>query len=245
MSLLEVKNVCKSFGGLQALKDVSMAIMKGEILSLIGPNGSGKTTLINVITGFYKPDSGNVIFNGKIITNLKPHKICKLGIARTFQIVRPLKKMTVEDNVLAGLLFGRKRLDIKEAKREVDKILELTGLYGKKGQIVENLTMIDKRRLELARALACDPILVLADEVMAGLTPTEVNWVVEVLKRIREELGITFLIVEHVMSAVMQISDRVVVLNQGEIIADGKPEDVVKDENVIKAYLGGWEDVGS
>lgn len=240
MNIVETENIHKSFGGLHALRGVSIAMAKEEILSLIGPNGAGKTTLLNVISGFYRPDSGDVKFEGKTITGLKPHKICRMGIARTFQIAKPLAGMTARQNVMAGLLYGRKQLTtLKKARNEADKIMTLIGLDDKSDLPVESLTIVDKRKLELGRALACNPKVILCDEVMAGLTPTETNEAVQLLKRIRKELGISLFVIEHVMSAVMDVSDRVAVLNQGRLIFMGKPEDAVEDKEVIEAYLGG------
>lgn len=240
MNIVETENIHKSFGGLHALRGVSIAMAKEEILSLIGPNGAGKTTLLNVISGFYRPDSGDVKFEGKTITGLKPHKICRMGIARTFQIAKPLAGMTARQNVMAGLLYGRKQLTtLKNARNEADRIMTLIGLDDKSDLPVESLTIVDKRKLELGRALACNPKVILCDEVMAGLTPTETNEAVQLLKRIRKELGISLFVIEHVMSAVMDVSDRVAVLNQGRLIFMGKPEDAVEDKEVIEAYLGG------
>lgn len=240
MNIVETENIHKSFGGLHALRGVSIAMAKEEILSLIGPNGAGKTTLLNVISGFYRPDSGDVKFEGKTITGLKPHKICRMGIARTFQIAKPLAGMTARQNVMAGLLYGRKQLTtLKKARNEADRIMTLIGLDDKSDLPVESLTIVDKRKLELGRALACNPKVILCDEVMAGLTPTETNEAVQLLKRIRKELGISLFVIEHVMSAVMDVSDRVAVLNQGRLIFMGKPEDAVEDKEVIEAYLGG------
>jgi len=238
MDILEIEGVYKSFGGVHVLKGISLSMTKGETLSLIGPNGAGKTTLLNIISGFYSPDSGNVKFEGKIITRFKPHKICRLGIARTFQIPRPLKGMSVRENVITGLLYGRKQLTTKKARNEVDSILKLIGLHNKSDFLVENLTIADKKRLELAKALACDPKLILCDEIMSGLTPTETKEAVQLLKKIRKKLGISLFVIEHVMSAVMAVSDRVAVLNRGKLIFVGKPGDAAKDKEVIETYLG-------
>ena len=240
MRLLEVRKVSKKFGGLQALNNVSLTIKKDEILSLIGPNGAGKTTLINIISGFYKPNSGHVIFEGVNITGLKPHVICKLGIARTFQIVKPLRDLTVKENIMVSLMYGRDNIKkIKEASEKANDILKFIGLFDKANNRAGNLTTADQRRLELGRALACKPKLILCDEVMAGLTPTEIKTVTQLLKRINRELGVSLLVVEHVMSAVMEVSDRVVVLDKGAVIFSGKPEEAVNDKRVIKTYLGG------
>jgi len=240
MRLLEVRKVSKKFGGLQALNNVSLTIKKDEILSLIGPNGAGKTTLINIISGFYKPNSGHVIFEGVNITGLKPHVICKLGIARTFQIVKPLRDLTVKENIMVSLMYGRDNIKkIKEASEKANDILKFIGLFDKANNRAGNLTTADQRRLELGRALACKPKLILCDEVAAGLTPTEIKSVTQLLKKIKRELGVSLLVVEHVMSAVMEVSDRVIVLDKGEVIFSGRPEEAVNDKRVIKIYLGG------
>ena len=239
MSLIRVKDLHKSFGGLHVLEGLNLDMERGQILSLIGPNGAGKTTLFNIISGIYPPDSGSVEFDSKEITGLKPHQICKLGIARTFQIAEPIVNMTTRENVAAALLHGRENLtSLKEAEDEAYKILKFIGLIDKSDVPVESLNVNDKRRLELGRALACKPIVMLCDEVIAGLTPTETKRAVQLLRRIRDELNVSLFLVEHVMRAVMDISDEVCVLNQGKIICRGKPKEVVKDKRVIEAYLG-------
>jgi branched-chain amino acid transport system ATP-binding protein len=238
--ILSVRNIYKHFGGLEVLKGVSFNMYKGEILSLIGPNGAGKTTLFNIISGIYAPDQGVVEFEGKKITGLKPHKICRLGIARTFQIAEPIADMNVLENVMASLLFGRNCLsNLEKAKSKAKEILELTGLIDFSETPVESLTIASRRRLELARALGGNPKLILCDEILAGLTPKEISEAIRLLKKINVEMGISLLLVEHVMSAVMAISDRVIVLDRGKIIFDGKPEACVECEEVKTAYLGG------
>ncbi|MGB9838945.1 ABC transporter ATP-binding protein [Thermovenabulum sp.] len=223
------------FGNLVANEDVSFEVNEGEIVSLIGPNGAGKTTLFNCITGFYKPFSGRVYFEGTEITGWPPHKITALGLTRTFQIVKPLKEMTVRDNVLTGAFLKAKNR--KEAEEIADDVLKFTQLYEKRNYLASSLTIVDKKRLELARILATRPKMVMLDEVMAGLNSTEIKQAVEICVKLRES-GITLLIVEHIMEAIMPISDRVIVLNAGRKIAEGPPQEIVNNEEVIKAYLG-------
>ncbi|KXG75285.1 ABC transporter ATP-binding protein [Thermotalea metallivorans] len=233
--MLKVDGITMRFGNLIANEDVEFQVHEGEIVSLIGPNGAGKTTLFNCITGFYKPYAGRVIFRGKDITFLPPHQICRLGLTRTFQIVKTLKEMTVKENILTGaFLHARKR---KEAEAIAEEIIELTHLTGKKDQLGANLTIADKKRLEIARALATKPLMLMLDETMAGLNQTEIKEAMELCVKLKKA-GVTLVIVEHIMEAIMPISDRVIVLNSGKKIAEGAPEDVVKDEQVIKAYLG-------
>jgi len=233
--ILQINNVSMKFGSLVANDNVSFNVNKGEIVSLIGPNGAGKTTLFNCITGFYKPFSGKVIFDGHDITGLKPSRICHLGLTRTFQIVKPLKEMTVLENVLTGAFC--KTNSTQEAVEQAMEILKLTHLDGKKDVIAGSLTIADKKRLEIARALATKPKMLMLDEAMAGLNQTEIKEAMELILKIRDK-GITLVIVEHIMEAIMPISDRVVVLNAGKKIAEDVPEKVVNDERVIKAYLG-------
>ena len=237
--LLSIKNVSKYFGGLAANKDLSFDIEKGEIIGLIGPNGSGKTTLINVITGNYAVDQGSIRFKGHDILGLKPYTINRLGIARTYQVVQPFVGMSVLENVVAGVLFGRdgKGRKMKAAWEKADEVLELCHMQEKKNEMVENLTIADVKRLEIAKAMATDPDLLLLDEGMAGLNPKEIDDALELITKINK-MGITLLVVEHVMKAVMSISQRVVVLHQGLLMAIGTPETIVKNEQVIKAYLG-------
>lgn len=237
--MLSGKNVCRSFGGLKALDAVDFELKKGEILGLIGPNGSGKTTLFNVISGIYKPDSGEVMFKGRRISSLPSHKIAKLGIGRTFQIVKPFEYVTVLQNVMVASLYGRAGArSLSEAEKEALGWLEFTGLIEKKDTLVRNLTLVQRRCLEVARALALRPEVILLDEVMAGLNPVEMDNSLQMIRRIRDELNITVFIVEHVMRAVMGLSDRIIVLNQGRKIAEGKPSAIANNKDVIEAYLG-------
>ncbi len=237
--LLSIKNVSKYFGGLAANKDLSLDIEKGQIIGLIGPNGSGKTTLINVITGSYTADHGSIRFKGQDILRLKPYTINRLGIARTYQVVQPFIGMSVRENVVSGVLFGRdgKGRKMKAAWEKADQVLELCHMQEKRNEMVENLTIADVKRLEIAKAMATGPDLLLLDEGMAGLNPKEINDALELITKINQ-MGITLLVVEHVMKAVMTISQKVVVLHQGLLMAMGTPETIVKDEQVIKAYLG-------
>ena len=232
---LNVAGLSKHFGGLAANSDISFSVGEGEIVSIIGPNGAGKSTLFNCVTGFYKPGTGSVSFFGRDITGMKPHKVCKLGIARTFQIVEVVSEMTVLENVTTGALlhFGR----IKPAKEKANEILSFAGLYEKRDFLGTELTIADKKRLEVSMALATRPRLLMLDEAMAGLTKVELREILELLRKIRNE-GMTLVIVEHVMEAVMQISDRVVVLNSGKKIMEGTPKEVVSNREVIQAYLG-------
>jgi branched-chain amino acid transport system ATP-binding protein len=234
--LLRVESCTKSFGGLLANRDVSLAIEAGEIVGLIGPNGAGKTTLFNCITGYMHPDAGRLVFDGTDITQARPERICRLGVARTWQVVRAFGRMTALDNVVCGALQRTGR--VAEARERAAALLDFTGLRDKADAAASTLTLADKKRLEIARALATRPRLLLLDEAMSGLTPLETTAAVQLVRRIHEELRVTICVVEHVMEVVMPLSHRVVVLDYGTKIADGMPGDVVRDEQVIRAYLG-------
>lgn len=235
MALFEIKGISKHFEGLAAVSDLSFNAEMGEIVGLIGPNGAGKTTVFNLVTGFYRPENGNILFQGKELVGQPPHKICKIGLVRTFQIVRPFSGISTFRNVRIGV-FNRVK-DMKQASEEAERILEEIGLTAKKDQLAGNLTIPDRKRLELAKALATKPKVLLLDEVMAGLTPREVEDLVTLIKKINDN-GITILMIEHVMRGVMALSHRIIVIHHGVKIAEGSPAEISKDENVIKVYLG-------
>jgi branched-chain amino acid transport system ATP-binding protein len=240
MKFFEVVNLSKGFGGLMALNEVDFFVDEGEIVGLIGANGAGKTTLFNVVNGYYRPTTGTVWFSGQDITGMKPSEICKKGMVRTFQVVRPFRNMSVLRNVMVGKLFGRDRILVqKEAEREALSVLEFVGLWDKRDVLADELTLVEHKRLEVARALACNPHLLLLDEVLAGLTPTEMTQAMEIVSQIRQKLKITILMVEHVMKAVVGLCDRVVVLHFGSKIAEGTPQEIAEHPEVMEAYLGG------
>ncbi len=239
MNILEVEGLNKHFGGLAAAAGVDLHVGEGEIVGLIGPNGAGKTTVFNLISGALSPDSGAVRFKGKSIAGLKPHEITRMGIARTFQSVKVFSRMSVLENALLGHLFGREKQSAMTdaARRETGEILDFVGLKELKETRAQDLILANQKRLEVARALATGPALLLLDEVMAGLTPTEVASSMELVKKIRER-GVTVFMIEHVMKAIMSICDRIVVLHHGEKIAEGTPQEIVQNRTVIEVYLG-------
>ncbi len=235
MALLEVKGISKSFSGLRAVQDVSFDVPEGKIVGLIGPNGAGKTTCFNMIAGVYKPNAGEILLNGERIDGKRPDEICKRGVGRTFQIVKPFAGLTVLDNVVVGALNAAP--NIKAAREKADEVLEVLGLAAKRAQGASTLTLPDRKRLEVARALATQPKILLLDEVMAGLRPTEIDQMVGVLLDLNKR-GLTILLIEHVMRAVMALSGSVIVLHHGELISRGTPDQIAKDPKVLECYLG-------
>ena len=235
MNFLEIRKVSRFFGGLAAIRDVSFELRQGEILGLIGPNGAGKTTLFNVVNGFYHPSRGEVLFKGRKISGSKPHVICRQGIARTFQVVKPLRRMSVLDNVVASAFLRAK--DKQQAVEMALESLRFTGLYDDRDVISRGLPLGKRKRLEIARALATQPEVLLLDESFAGLNPAELDESVSIIRRIRDK-GITIMIIEHHMRVIMAISDRIVVLNYGEKIAEGTPGEIRGNPLVVEAYLG-------
>jgi branched-chain amino acid transport system ATP-binding protein len=235
-ALLEVKNVSKRFRGLVAVDNVTFGVPQGTIFAVIGPNGAGKTTMFNIIAGEFAPNEGTVAFNGARIDGLTPDQVCRRGIGRTFQIVRPFMGLTVEENVTIGALLHRPH--VEDAWSHAIGVLRRLDLYDKRAQRASGLTLPDRKRLEVARALATDPKLLLLDEVMAGLRPTETARIVAVLRELNRETGLTILLIEHVMHAVMALASRILVLHHGAAIAEGAPEQVVRDPAVIESYLG-------
>jgi len=241
-AILEVKNLRKDFGGVVAVDDNTFSVQQGERLGIIGPNGAGKTTTFNMIAGYYKPTAGTIEYEGSRINGLKPHRISRMGIGRTFQIVRVFGELSVFDHVLTGVMAHELRFQpTLEQTKSVEQILELIKLTPFRDTLVKNLTIASQRRIELATALATKPRLLLLDELMAGLTYVEIDETLEELHKINEEMGITLIVVEHVMKAIMQLCQRIIVLNYGRIIAEGTPQEVANNKNVIEAYLG-WEE---
>ena len=233
---LEVLGVSKAFRGLRALTNVSFDVAPGSLTALIGPNGAGKTTCFNIVAGVYPSDSGRIVFNNQPIHGFLPHQVCAAGIGRTFQIVKPFAGLSVLENVIVGAL-ARAR-DVPAAKKRAAGIVEKLGLGSKRDQLASTLTLPDRKRLEVARALATQPKLLLLDEVMAGLRPTETDRMVAILGELNRESGLTILLIEHVMRAVMALASRVLVLHHGAAIAEGTPDEVVRDRAVIESYLG-------
>lgn len=236
MPILSVNSITKRFGGLVAVEDLSFELQAGEVLGFLGPNGAGKTTLINLIAGEHALDEGKVTFKGKNISGLPPHKICHLGIARTYQIPQPFRTLTVLQNVVAAMIYGR-GFSKKTAERESPKLLDFTGLLEKRNMLADELDEISLKRLELARSLATGPTLLLIDELAGGLTERKIPKVLELLKKINE-MGISIIIIEHVVKVMMEAVDRLIVMDEGAKIAEGKPKEVIKNSNVIKAYFG-------
>jgi len=239
-ALLKVDGISKRFRGLLAVDKLSFEVPEGGIFAVIGPNGAGKTTLFNMIAGVFAPDGGTISFAGEHIEGLSPDKICRRGIGRTFQIVRPFPALSVEDNVIVGALM--RRHDVVDARAHAHEVLRRLDLYDKRETRASSLTLPDRKRLEVARSLATDPKLLLLDEVMAGLRPTETDRIVSILQELNRESGLTILLIEHVMRAVMALAGRILVLHHGASIAIGAPEEVVRDPAVIQSYLGA-EDV--
>ncbi len=235
-SILSVRQVGKNFGGLRALRDVSFELPIGQIMGLMGPNGAGKTTLVNIVCGFYKPDSGRIDFKGRDITRLSAHRICRLGIARTYQIPQPFGQLTVLQNVAVAAMYAQ-GLGKSAAEQEAPEILHITDLEDKKDVLAKDMSTIALKRLELARALAANPALLLVDEVAAGLNESELPRMLEILESIRQS-GVTILLIEHVMRVMREAVDTILVLDEGATIAAGKPDEVMNDKKVIECYLG-------
>ena len=233
--MLEVRDLSKAFGGLKAVDSASLDVKAGEIVGLIGPNGAGKTTLFAAIAGFHKPDAGRISLGGKDITGLAPHRICAAGMVRTFQITQPFAKISVRENIMVGAYF--RTADRREANARAQQVAAQVGMDDQLDQLGADLTVAGRKRLELARALATGPQLLLLDEVMAGLNPTEISEIVGIIQKIRAS-GVTILLIEHVMQAVTSLAERVYVLNQGRMIAEGTPAEIAENSQVVEAYLG-------
>ncbi|UJX40914.1 ABC transporter ATP-binding protein [Desulfovibrio sp. JY] len=235
-NILEITALTKNFGGLTAVSALDLHIAKGEIMALIGPNGAGKSTVFNLVAGVYAPTEGTIRFKGEVINGRKPWDLCKMGLARTFQIVKPFGSKTVLYNVMVGAFLHNETTH--KAREKAEEVMAILGLDHLRDRLAGNLTIADRKRLEIGKALATDPELLLLDEVMAGLRPTEVDDMIAVIRGLRDR-GVTVFVIEHIMRAVMALSDRVAVVQFGQKIAEGTPEEVTRDENVIKAYLGG------
>ncbi len=245
MAILECKQVTKHFGALLAVDRVDFSVVEGEILGVIGPNGAGKTTLFNLISAALEPKPGEIYFKGKKITGLKPYQICRLGIARTFQIVKVFSGLPVIENIRIGSLFGSAgRISPADIDRKVSELMEFMALSDVAYTPVKDLTLAHQKRLEVARALATQPSLLMLDELMAGLNPTELNEAMELVKKIRDS-GITIIMIEHVMKAIMNICDRIIVLNYGKKLAEGTPQEIANSKTVIEVYLGEEANAGS
>jgi branched-chain amino acid transport system ATP-binding protein len=233
--MLALESVTKRFGGLTAVREVTMGVEAGDLLGIIGPNGAGKTTLFNVISGYFRPEEGRIVFEGRDITGQAPHTISRLGLTRTFQIVKPFGNLSVADNVMIGALA--RVHSTREARREAERVIALCGLSPHTGARAKSLPIALRKRLEVARALATQPKLLLLDEVMAGLNPSELAGIIELVRRLHAE-GITLIVIEHIMAAMMRLAQRIVVLHHGERIAEGAPAEIARDRRVIDAYLG-------
>jgi branched-chain amino acid transport system ATP-binding protein len=233
--VLELEGVTKRFGGLTAVREVSLEVREGDLLGIIGPNGAGKTTLFHMISGYYRPDEGRILYEGRDVTGLPPHAICRLGLTRTFQIVKPFGNLSVRDNVMIGALTRLRH--VREARREAERVIEICGLSPHAEARAKGLPIGLRKRLEVARALATKPRLLLLDEVMAGLNPTELAGIIELIRRLHAD-GLSLIIIEHIMAAMMRLAQRIAVLHHGEKIAEGTPAEITRDRRVIDAYLG-------